>query len=117
MRQTARQEIKALLGALPASLQGPASSIAVFYERRPSPALRKRGITADTLGFFEGAALPDSAASAPWPTRIVLFLDNIWEAAGAAELAYRQEVRTTYLHELGHYLGLEESDLAARSLD
>jgi hypothetical protein len=30
---------------------------------------------------------------------------------------YREEVRTTYLHELGHYLGLDEEALAERDLD
>jgi predicted Zn-dependent protease with MMP-like domain len=30
---------------------------------------------------------------------------------------FREEVRRTYLHELGHYLGLDEDDLADRDLD
>jgi len=30
---------------------------------------------------------------------------------------YREEVRVTYLHELGHYLGWDEDDLTARGLD
>ena len=32
------------------------------------------------------------------------------------ETTYRQEVRTTLLHELGHYLGLDEDDLDDRGL-
>ena len=28
--------------------------------------------------------------------------------------AFREEVRITYLHELGHYLGLEEDEIEAR---
>ncbi len=31
--------------------------------------------------------------------------------------AFDQEVRLTYLHELGHYLGLDESDLEKRGLE
>jgi predicted Zn-dependent protease with MMP-like domain len=30
---------------------------------------------------------------------------------------FRDEVRLTYLHELGHYLGWDEDELAARGLD
>ncbi|NCC93758.1 MAG: hypothetical protein EOM10_10815, partial [Opitutae bacterium] len=30
---------------------------------------------------------------------------------------YRDEVRVTYYHELGHYLGLEEGDLEERGLE
>jgi len=30
---------------------------------------------------------------------------------------FREEVERTYLHELGHYLGWDEDDVAARGLD
>ncbi len=33
------------------------------------------------------------------------------------EQVYRAEVRTTYLHELGHYLGLDEDELTQRGLE
>ena len=31
-------------------------------------------------------------------------------------VVYRQEVRTTYLHELGHYLGWDETDMEDHGL-
>jgi len=36
---------------------------------------------------------------------------------GAEEDSYREEVRITFLHELGHYLGLDEGDLFQRGLE
>ena len=33
------------------------------------------------------------------------------------EEIFREEVHTTYLHELGHYLGLDEDDLFDRGLE
>ena len=48
---------------------------------------------------------------------IWLFLENIWDYAGRDTAAYREEVRVTYVHELGHYLGLDEDDLEVRDLD
>ena len=51
------------------------------------------------------------------PAQIILFLGNLWEFAGQEEAAFRQEVRTTLLHELGHYLGLDEDDLMERGLE
>lgn len=51
------------------------------------------------------------------PPQIILFLENIWEYAEGDAGVYRVEVRTTLLHELGHYLGLDEDDLAERGLD
>jgi predicted Zn-dependent protease with MMP-like domain len=48
--------------------------------------------------------------------QVILFLGNLWdEVEGDVEL-FLSEVRTTYLHELGHYLGLDEDDLADRGL-
>ena len=46
----------------------------------------------------------------------ILFLENLWWEACEKETDYRREVRTTFLHELGHYLGLEEIDLEERGL-
>jgi predicted Zn-dependent protease with MMP-like domain len=51
------------------------------------------------------------------PRRIILFLDNILEQADGDPAAFRAEVRDTLLHELGHYLGLDEDDLIDRGLE
>ncbi|MBL9126699.1 MAG: metallopeptidase family protein, partial [Verrucomicrobiales bacterium] len=48
---------------------------------------------------------------------ILLFLENLWEFVEGDSDGYYEEVRTTYLHELGHYLGLDEIDLEERGLD
>jgi len=49
--------------------------------------------------------------------RIRLFLENVWEWVERDEQDYRDEVATTYLHELGHYLGWDEDDVAQRGLE
>ncbi len=72
----------------------------------------------DLLGLFEGASLadpaPDSAVSLP---RIRLFLDNLWDYADGDIALFREEVRVTLLHELGHYLGLDEDQVADLGLE
>jgi predicted Zn-dependent protease with MMP-like domain len=50
------------------------------------------------------------------PAQIILYLENIWWEADEDEMIFRQEVRATFYHELGHYLGLEEIDLEDRGL-
>ncbi|MBP5787910.1 MAG: metallopeptidase family protein, partial [Kiritimatiellae bacterium] len=78
------------------------------------------GIEPDLLGLFLGPDLPgrlDDATFDPLPTEILLFLDNILDYAEDDLPTFREEVRLTYLHELGHLLGLDETDLADRSLD
>jgi predicted Zn-dependent protease with MMP-like domain len=51
------------------------------------------------------------------PPQIILFLLNLWEFSDADEEIFGEEVHTTYLHELGHYLGLNEDELTERGLE
>lgn len=117
LSQTALEEVQRLVRSLPRVIRVKAESLAVLFEQRPRQALRKEGIAADTLGLFEGPSLRDSEDGASTPPHIILYLANLWDATGPDEKQYRAEVRTTYLHELGHYLGLAEADLEARELD
>lgn len=115
--QLAENETAKLLRQLPPAVRAKARALPVTYEPRPGPALVAAGIEADTLGLFTGASLRDSETGCPLPAQITLFLRNIWDAADGDEQDYRDEIRTTLLHELGHYLGLEESDLEVRNLE
>jgi len=111
-------EVKKVLHSLPRDLRSEAQNVPVLFEKRPSESLQHDGIEQDTLGLFVGEPFSETGAtSAPLPAQIILFLKNIWEAAGENEPDYRHEVRTTFLHELGHYLGLDEIDLEERGLE
>lgn len=70
------------------------------------------------MGLFEGTPRPFESTADPWsslPRTVRLFRRNIVRGCGsAAEVA--EAVRTTLIHELGHYLGLDEEDLIARGL-
>ena len=71
----------------------------------------------ELLGCFEGLSLldgePQGANEMP---RIRLFLDSIWEFSDRNVRTFEQEVAVTFLHELGHYLGLTEEEVEARGL-
>ena len=111
-------EVKATLAALPAPLRDRAQALPVTLERHPNAAHRRDGIEPDTLGLFVGPEFADEEiTSLPLPPQIILFLENIWDLAEADEESFREEVHTTYLHELGHYLGLDEEDLFERGLE
>ncbi len=117
LSQTALDEVRALIRSLPREIRDRAAALAVLVEQRPRKELVNEGIAADTLGLFEGPSLRDSAADAGVPPHIILYLANLWDSTRPDEKLYRAEIRTTYLHELGHYLGLEESELEDRALD
>ena len=114
----AEEVVAATQRRLPADVREPARQVPVCFEARPNADILAEGWEPDILGLFVGPAHDEElGAPQPLPSQILLFLDNIWDYAGGDEPAYRDEVRITYLHELGHYLGWDESDLEARGLD
>ena len=115
----AQDEVRRLVESLPHELREEARRVPVTYEPRPNEQmLRDDGIDPDTLGLFVGVAMPESDSGLhDLPAQVILFLENIWDFVDHDTKAYREEVRVTLLHELGHYLGLDEDDLSARDLD
>ena len=111
----ARAEVEVTLQALPRRLRAPARALPVTYERRPHPDLVADGVEPDTLGLFVGGEFAEGA-HAVLPAQVILFLENIWEMVEGDVAWFREEVRTTLLHELGHYLGLDEEDIEDRGL-
>jgi predicted Zn-dependent protease with MMP-like domain len=109
-------EVEAVLMKLPLPLQAEARQLPVTLERVPNAELLEEGIEADTLGIFSGAEFAEKG-HIPMPSQIILFLKNIWDEAEGDEKIFREEIRTTFLHELGHYLGLDEDDLIKRGLE
>ena len=111
----AQAEVARTLAALPEDLRTQAATLPVSYEHIPSRALLADGLERDTLGLFVGGEFTDEA-HVPLPAQIILYLDNLWEMVGGEEKYFVDEVGITFMHELGHYLGLDEEDLDERGL-
>ncbi len=116
LEKLALAEVEATLSALPGPLRAQAQKLPVTLERRPNLAWQADGIEPDTLGLFTGPDFADEG-NMPMPPQIILFLENLWDQAEGDEETFRDEVHTTLLHELGHYLGLDENDLTERGLE
>ena len=112
----ASAEVDAILAAFPRALRDRAVKVAVIYEPVPRGGLQAEGIEADTLGLFTGADFVEEG-HVMMPPQIILFLENLWDYAEGDEKCFREEIRRTFLHELGHYLGLDEDELADRHLE
>jgi predicted Zn-dependent protease with MMP-like domain len=113
----ARDEVERTIGALPGDLQPHAHELPVSYESWPSEALLDEGWDPDLLGMFVGDPFGVAEGeSSVVPRQILLFLENLWDFAEGDEALFREEIRITYLHEFGHYLGLDEAGLEARGL-
>jgi predicted Zn-dependent protease with MMP-like domain len=116
LRRLALQEVEATLAALPPPLRQEAVRLPITFEPRPSPALQADGIEPDTLGLFVGPEFAEES-QVPMPPQIILFLENLWDFSEGDEKIFLGEVHTTLLHELGHFLGLDETDLCDRGLE
>jgi predicted Zn-dependent protease with MMP-like domain len=103
---------------LPPDIRALARGVAVHYERAPAPDVLAEGFEPDILGLFTGTPHGEELVQDnPAPPQILLYLDSLWDFAGEEADTYRDEVRLTYLHELGHFLGWDEDDIAARGLE
>jgi len=112
----AEEEVQAILASLPDEVLEKANDLVLLLEPWPGDDLVKEGVDPDLLGLFSGDAYPDGPSDAPLPPQVHLFLENLWDYCEEDEKRFREEVRVTYLHELGHYLGLDEDELDRRRL-
>lgn len=111
LQEIAEAEVAQLSGRLPEEVAEAVARVPVFFEAMPNAEDTAEGIDPGTLGLFDegqaGISLP----------HVRLWLANLWDLAEEDEAIFREEVRTTYLHEMGHFLGWDEADLASRDLD
>jgi predicted Zn-dependent protease with MMP-like domain len=103
---------------LPPEIREAARSVPVRFEAAPGADVLADGFEDDLLGLFTGSAHgTELSAGNPEPPRIFLYTANLWDYSEGDVESYRDEVRLTYLHELGHFLGWDEDQIAARGLD
>lgn len=108
--------LRQVIRELPAMFRESLDNVAIVVEERP-PAwlLEELGIVpGETLyGFYHGIPLPERSVldSGNLPDRISLYrapLEEDFRDAGELE----RQIRMTLLHEIGHYFGMDEEDLA-----
>ncbi|HTO05021.1 MAG TPA: metallopeptidase family protein [Opitutus sp.] len=103
---------------LPPEIRPLAQNVPVHYQTLPDDDVIAEGFPEDILGLFTGSPHGlELEAPNPELAQIILYLENVWDFAEEDVQAFRDEIRVTYLHELGHYLGWDEDDLTSRGLD
>jgi predicted Zn-dependent protease with MMP-like domain/Flp pilus assembly protein TadD len=113
--------VEQALAELPEKVRAYLANVAVTVEDLPSDEdLRASDppLSPTILGMFRGPAIGRGSAD-PWthlPSSIVLFQRNLERFARSRdELA--DEIAVTLVHEVGHFLGLDEDELYERGLD
>ncbi len=115
-RERFRRLVSEALDALPEEFRARIKNVAVVVEDFPAETGPPESVPEQEdllMGVFEGTPLTQKGSMQleAGPDRVVLYQKNI-EAVCATDDEVRKEVSLTVLHELGHYFGLEEDDLA-----
>jgi predicted Zn-dependent protease with MMP-like domain len=114
----AAEAVAATQRKFPADIREAARAVPVHYEAAPHPTVLEEGFEPDILGLFTGNPHgTELAHDNPAPPQILLYINSLWDYAEEDVEIFRDEVRLTYLHELGHYFGWDEGQVAARGLD
>jgi len=110
------------LGSLPEQVHRYLSNVAITVEDLPADddlVGSDPPLSPTILGIFRGAPWGDKASMDPWshfPSSIVLYQKNLERFARSREELV-EEIGVTLLHEVGHFLGLDEEELYERGLD
>lgn len=116
------------LQGIPDELRGLLKDVPIVVAEVPAAADVAVGLDPRLLGLFHGTPHADRGGFGEPPvlTEIVLFRRNLERTAAMAvpggsneerQEILRDEVRTTMLHEAGHFFGLDEEALARMGLD
>jgi predicted Zn-dependent protease with MMP-like domain/Flp pilus assembly protein TadD len=121
-REAFDRVVEDALAALPEGVRRYLSNVPILVEDLPAETdLRASDppLSPSILGVFRGAPYGQKASMDPWqhfPSSIVLYQTNLERfARDRAELV--QEIGVTLVHEVGHFLGLDEEELWERGLD
>jgi predicted Zn-dependent protease with MMP-like domain len=112
------QVAEAALGELPPRARALIENVPIVIADLPAREDVGHGLDPRLLGLFEGVAHSEasSVGGPPQLARILLFRKNL-ERVCDDEEELRLEIRTTLLHETGHFFGMSEEDLAGVGLD
>ena len=114
-RRAFRELVSEAITDLPDQFARAIVNMAIVVEEEPTEEdLESVGLDPeqdDLFGLYQGVPLPERGPDAPvLPDRIAIYrLPILWACETRAEAV--AEVRTTVIHELGHYFGLCEDEL------
>ncbi len=114
----AARAVEEIRSALPPPVQAAAAECpAVLLTMEAWAVEQDEPVDEELMGLFCGMSRVEGSPSGPGDApQILLFLDNLWAWCEADRACFAGEVETTFLHELGHYLGLDEDEVADRGL-
>ena len=109
---------EAAVEELPAKARKLLKNVPILIDKLPTREEVSDGLDPRLLGLFRGTPMPENETlgAGPGLTQIVLYRHNLQRVA-PDDASLAEEVRTTLLHETGHFFGLDEEELEAMGLD
>lgn len=100
------------LGELPERARALLRDVPIVVAEQPAADDVDQGIDPRSLGLFSGTPFPEAShlGGQPGLTQILIFRRNL-ERMVASDDELREEVRTTLLHETGHFFGMDHDEL------
>jgi predicted Zn-dependent protease with MMP-like domain len=108
--------VKRAIGRIPKEIRARLDNIVISVQPRPSRDLiRELALSPDDppFGVYSGISLPERYETNPplFPDTIFIFQEPLEEVCGSlAEL--EEEIEITVVHEIAHFLGMTEEQLA-----
>ncbi|MBI1743051.1 metallopeptidase family protein [Candidatus Acetothermia bacterium] len=98
--------------SLPPLIKERLENVVIAIEDVPSREIQAEFGDDLLFGLYQGTPLPERSVwnFEPQPDVIYIFQKNI-ESVCQTEDQIRDEIRTTVIHEIGHYFGLDEAQL------
>ncbi|MCJ7829758.1 MAG: metallopeptidase family protein, partial [Desulfobacterales bacterium] len=109
------QIVQQALDRIPVRFRDTMDNLLITVEQRPSrELLEEMDLPPDEplFGIFEGIPLPERSVVEPplYPDRIILFQQPLQQYCRSLE-ELKSEIEITVVHELAHYLGMDEAEL------
>jgi len=108
--------VKRAIGRIPTDIRRHLDNMLISVRDRAAPELlEEMGLPPDEplLGVYEGVPLPERSVADPplYPDAVVLFQEAIEAICDTVEDVER-EIEITVVHEIAHFLGMGEEELA-----
>jgi predicted Zn-dependent protease with MMP-like domain len=113
--------VQQAIEGIPEDFRRHLDNMIITVRRRPSPEILAdldMPPGEDLLGFYQGVPLPERSRFDPplYPDTIFLFQDPIENLCNSIE-EIEAEIRITLLHEIAHFLGIDENRLTELGYD
>jgi predicted Zn-dependent protease with MMP-like domain len=108
---TFEREVQRAVAGLPHWVQQRLANVAIVIEDEPTHEQGEGPEEESLYAYFQGAPLGLDAGPFSLPGRIALFRRPLVGDFGLG-ITLRRELRRTIIHEVGHYFGMSEEEIA-----